>query len=86
MKRMSEVFELPVDHKKLEVYGAGEMDGVPYHVAEEHAAHAINSCDALADALELFLVFKADVNKGLADDDVLWLKAESALDTYRGTK
>ena len=91
MKRMSEVFELPVDQKKLELYGyeAGEMQDVPYHVAEEHAAHAINHVDALADALEeatALLYFQYDLHYGRGIDDPVIKKLYSALKAYRGEK
>lgn len=81
MKRMSDVFVLPVDHKKLEVYGAGEMDGVPYHVAEEHAAHAINHVDALADVIENVLHHHGDA---LSYEIKSW--CVDALKAYRGEK
>lgn len=82
MKKMSEVFELPIDHKKLELYEAGELQGVPYHVAEEHAAHAINHVDELADALEdLINDIENNLNPRYSFDS-----AVAALAAYRGEK
>lgn len=86
MKRMSEVFELPVDHKNLEVYGAGELQGVSYSAAEEHAAHAINNVDALADALSSAIP-ALQYNRSISDKaDKLYLDAVAALNAYRGSK
>ena len=87
MKRMSEVFELPVDQKKLELYGyeAGEMQDVPYHVAEEHAAHAINHADQLADALQNLLDAVGRQPDALLAEDFLAVDAGLlALHNYRG--
>jgi hypothetical protein len=91
MKRMSEVFELPVDQKKLELYGyeAGEMQDVPYHVAEEHAAHAINHVDALADALDKLLdeVAGDSIHNYLSEEACKAHDAGiAALNAYRGEK
>lgn len=83
MKQMNEVFELPVDHKKLEMYGAGELQGVPYHVVEEHAAHAINNVDALADELAAII---ADHKINGFVDKLTISSAESVLNAYRGAK
>ena len=88
MKRMSEVFELPVDQKKLELYGyeAGEMQDVPYHVAEEHAAHAINHVDALADALEFLLNLPRGSSGRIIIEKSEETAALDALKAYRGVK
>lgn len=84
MKRMSEVFELPVSNN--EVYISPNLiersKGKSSEILE-HAAHAINHIDALADALEALLECAAENNlEGLfAYDD-----AEDALAAYRGDK
>lgn len=75
MKRMSDVFELPVDHNKLEVYGCNHA--ATYSEAEIHAAHAINHVDALADALFAMLVDYSYENR---------IAANNALSAYRGEK
>jgi hypothetical protein len=80
MKRMSEIFELPVNHENLEFYGANEKQGVSFCEAEEHAAHAINHVDALADALEGLLNRLHYEGCDFADMAV----AATALEKYRG--
>lgn len=79
MKKMSEVFELPISHERLEVYGP-KRAGIPYAEAEKHAAHAINHVDALADALELLLNDKAMIHAS----NEKHLQAKAALAAYSG--
>lgn len=94
MKKMSEVFELPINHEYLEVYGP-ERAGITYAEAEKHAAHAINHVDALAEALEAIVSdynqYRAVNGIDLTDDhcaklDVKMATAEAALAAYRGEK
>ena len=90
MKRMSEVFDLPVAvgggmFDKDSIYGAnGIVEWVATFETDEqaqHAAHAINHADALADALEALLECAAENNlEGLMTYD----DAEEALAAYRG--
>lgn len=80
MKKMSEVFELPINHEFLEVYGP-ERAGVPYAEAEKHAAHAINHVDALADALESCAELLSRINFESSDE---YQAAKAVLATYRG--
>lgn len=89
MKRMSEVFTLPV---YVDIYGLNNanaetlIDG--YDADSEHlkhAAHAINNCDALADTLETVLAVisgKTEFNVSEIDIDSCY----KALQAYRGTK
>lgn len=95
MKRVSEVFELPVAvgggmFDKDTIYGAdgnGEW-AATFETDEQaqHAAHAINHVDALADALE-FLLKELDLtyvpSSNLSDAIE---SADIALVAYRGTK
>lgn len=80
VKKMSDVFELPINHEFLEVYGP-ERAGIPYTEAEKHAAHAINHADALADALEAVLPYCQGRTKEQID---AWAAAKDALAAYRG--
>ena len=82
MKRMSEVFELPVSDVELEIYGCFYREGVQMADGEKAAAHAINHVDALADALEDLMrwhVENVNVIHHPAYD-----YAHSALKAYRG--
>ena len=82
MKRMSEVFELPVDEKTIEVYCHQVKFGVKYEEAEKYAAKAINNSDALADALEYLLIH---AEKGVSNI-VINKSARAVLEAYRGEK
>lgn len=84
MKRMSEIFSLPVEPK--DVWGTWDRENKPSFELDSHAAHAINHVDALADALAAFVDFKSDGVSSVCDDDELWVKAESALKAYRGER
>ena len=83
MKKMSDFFELPVNHECLEIYGPVRA-GIPYAEAEKRAAHAINHADALAEALDLLIQECGKVysnSSALGDAE---LKAKIALANYRG--
>jgi hypothetical protein len=80
MKKISDVFELPIDHKQLELYGAKEKQGISFCEAEEHAAHAINHVDALADALESII----NASQLYMEDWSVLDDAKAALAAYRG--
>ena len=87
MKRMSEVFELPVNSKH--VYVASDVVELVECAKDDvfkAAAHAINNVDALADALEAALP-ALKYNRSISDSaDKVYLDAVSALAAYRGTK
>jgi len=85
MKKMSEVFELPVSDMDLAYLTSQAEDG-SMTLAENnrcrHAAHAINHVDALADALhDLILSCRHTQSNILA-----CTYAEEALKSYRGDK
>jgi non-ribosomal peptide synthetase component E (peptide arylation enzyme) len=83
MKRMNEVFELPTRAALVHVVMGAQKQGVLPITADEHAAHAINHVDALADALELMI----DNNwKSAHERQCAQLVAKSALSAYRGEK
>ena len=91
MKKMSDVFELPLDGRRLPLIIAEDT------TREEDLAiaHAINHVDALAGALDALV---SDYNQyreingiDLTDDhcaklDVKMATAEAALSAYRGEK
>lgn len=77
MKKMSEVFELPVKGFELE-YLMSETTGDD----DELIAHAVNHVDALADALEA-LIKAVECNELLNSD---FNGAVSTLKAYRGEK
>jgi len=55
MKRMSEVFELPIDTGAAFAYGFNAIESahkIGRCSSAQHAAHSINHIDALADALD----------------------------------
>lgn len=89
MKRMSEVFKLPVDCSMFEVSGYQPVKARTVGnscEADDYAAHAINNIDALADALESALP-TLKYNRSISDSaDKLYLDALSALTAYRGAK
>lgn len=79
MKKMSEVFEFPVNVKDLEIYG--KATGLSsFEECEVHAAHAINHVDALVEALEAIL----DSYESQQLRDSLLDNAKAALAAYRG--
>ena len=84
MKRMSEIFDLPVHIDGTIGIRSHGLNST--FEQDDHAAHAINHVDALADALAAFVDFKSDGVKSVGDDDELWANAESALKAYRGEK
>lgn len=80
MKKMSEVFELPIKHENLEYL----IDRTTY---QDDAAiiHAINHVDALYDALHslVFIINEKDLGGiGLK----AYMDAQEALAAYRGEK
>ena len=96
MKRMSEVFELPVSVSLMGDEHAGEITkgDHPHYCLEDnnywmlsdieqtqHAAHAINHVDALADALDECL---EDMELEGKQDDRVYRLAKAALAAYRG--
>lgn len=82
MKRMSEVFELPISGVKLE----RAILEAAFCTEQDYAAHAINHIDALADALDVLLK-ELDLtyvqNASLSDAIE---SADMALVAYRGDK
>jgi len=93
MKRMNEVFLLPVGIDKYGLNDASNrtlIDG--FDALEVHlkaAAHAINNVDKLADALEeslamLFIAYNLHYGTGI--DDPVIAKLRAVLDDYRGEK
>ena len=99
MKRMNEVFELPVSSNDgNHMYETGSR----WHVSQfygaekaQHAAHAINHIDSLADALESltsdYVSYRAVNGIDLTDDhsaalDVKMNLAIAALAAYWGEK
>jgi hypothetical protein len=89
MKRMNEVFELPINAGTFEVYGYIPVNGVRLSDsldADEHAAHAINNVDALADALEKcmpHMQYLSEISGVVADINY---ESIAALKAYRGEK
>jgi hypothetical protein len=75
MKRMSEVFELPITDDNLGYV----IDRTTYE-EDLLIINAINHVDALADALELLLSDKAMIHVG----NDKHLQAKAALASYRG--
>lgn len=90
MKRMSEVFELPV--KKGDGFSCGILysgQGLPlatfcFEDDAQHAAHAINHVDALADALEMLMDW--NVKNVTIEHHPIYDIAHSTLAAYRGGK
>ena len=89
MKRMNEVFELPVSSNGgNHIYETGSG----WHVCQfygadkaQHAVHAINHVDALADALEALLV-ESQCHAGSLGFYQAQDAAKSALKACRGEK
>lgn len=83
MKKMSEVFELPVAAVFIQTLEGSVKAGARRADADSCAAHAINHVDALADALELMV----DNNwKSAHERRCAQLVAKAALAAYRGEK
>jgi len=79
MRRMNEVFALPITGENL----SGTIRSGMTDTNEESAiAHAINHVDALADALESLINFTSSF--GAHNDSIRAAKA--ALSAYRGNK
>lgn len=77
MKKMIEVFELPIDGHELPDLIIYTTTGVE----DDAIAHAINHVDALADALEFMIAnnWSGSLNRKEAEN-----KAKAALAAYRG--
>lgn len=100
MKRMSEVFELPLSNSHEFIYEAGKefdycMASFDEYDQAKSAAAAINHVDALADALESltsdYTSYKAINDIDLTDDHSFALEVKmnaaiAALAAYRGEK
>lgn len=89
MKRMNEVFELPVNHEVFAVDGhtAKNGEGLTARLeADLYAAHAINHADALADALEFLLSLPRGSSGRIIIENSEETAARSALNAYRGEK
>jgi len=90
MKRMSDVFKLPVsvDHYGLNDANSKTLiDG--YDALEVHlnaAAHALNHVDALADALDVCIEILGDMPAELMQNVRAYNQASAALAAYRGDK
>lgn len=84
MKKMSDVFDFPVNVRDLEIYGKSTGSS-SFEECEVHAAHAINHVDALAEALAL-MTDLALIKWGNLDAEVYAEieKAKAALVAYRG--
>ena len=83
MKRMSEVFDLPVHIDGIIGIRSHGLNST--FEQDDHAAHAINHVDALADAL-LGLVAVVDENDLGKFGLIALNNAEKALKAYRGEK
>lgn len=86
MKKMSEVFELPLVQMPEADDQIQDANGdwvlvvrLPWRA--DYAAHAINHADALAEALEAVLPFCQGRTKEQID---AWAAAKDALAAYRG--
>lgn len=90
MKRMNEVFELPVASNQVYIspnlIERNREKGVSNADVLEHAAHAINNVDALADALEFLLSLPRGSSGRIIIEKSEEFAATSALNTYRGAK
>jgi hypothetical protein len=82
MKKMSEIFELPVSGK-IRVYVTAVIEDADVADAEKAAAHAINHVDALADALELMVQHNWHPAQFRREAESV---AAKALAAYRGEK
>ena len=93
MKRMDEVFDLPViapKSRRVELRGLNgdSIAMFKLEIDTKHAAHAINHVEALADSLEVCIAFIdkqccLDID---ASDNVKIDAAINALKAYRGEK
>lgn len=92
MKRMNEVFELPVtgvDVQGKDVYYAQPEND---KLADDAIAHAINHVDALCDALQLLfddykeLADSGDAGNWKLEETDVGMEAIAALNAYRGEK
>lgn len=72
IKKMSDVFELPVRAEQLEVYGANSDPKYSYEDIENAAAHAINMHDELVGCLQSELEFLQEAISQLTLKDALF--------------
>lgn len=90
MTRMSEVFELPVSNNEVYIsVSLIERSKGKTNIILEHAAHAINHVDALADSLEEALLQIEYLHKNLGETgsgNSVLSRGHSALNAYRGAK
>lgn len=88
MKRMDEVFELPVSLAVNYLFDAEDNDVARFESCHQSkaAAHAINHVDALADALEMLLKELDSTYIGSANLSDRIHDADAALAAYRGDK
>lgn len=92
MKRMSEVFQLPVkkgDGFSCRILYSGQ--GLPlatfcFEDDSQHAAHAINHVDALADALSALIKLVDDKEDADMFRNSAYKESVQALAAYRGDK
>lgn len=86
MKRMSEVFELPVSDMDLAYLTSQAEDGSMTFAENKrckHAAHAVNNVDALADALDKLLSMLEIEGR---QDTEIFKECEKASNAYWGIK
>ena len=82
MKRMNDVFELPIDTSAPFAYETiKDAAIIGQYPAAQHAAHAINHVDALADALEVMIQHNWHAANHRKEAQKV---AELALAAYRG--
>jgi hypothetical protein len=92
MKRMSEVFELPVSGVDIQGSGIYFDQQESDRLVDDAIAHSINHVDALADALELLfddykeLADSGDAGNWKLEETDVGMKAMAALAAYRGEK
>jgi len=92
MKIMSDVFILPINSSLFEISGYAPVKSRSISnqlEADEHAAHAINNVDALADALGEALLQIAYLHNKFGETgsgNSVLSRGQTALDDYRGTK
>jgi len=92
MKRMSEVFELPVDKSAAFAYGFATIEEAAKsgkYPAAQHAAHAINNVDALAENLEealLQIEYLHQTFEETGSGNSVLLRGYAVLNAYRGEK
>jgi hypothetical protein len=87
MKRMSDVFELPIDTSAAFAYGYATIKDaaiIGQYPAAQHAAYAINHVDSLADALQSVLNMPRGTSGRIIIEKEDELTLIAALSAYRG--